>query len=60
MGFFDIFRRKEEVAPKEKAPSYPQRKEEDRTQAMLKDIATKLKAHDRYVKENVPRGNLWL
>jgi len=56
MGFLDIFKRKEEMAQKEekKAPSHPQRKE-DRTQAMLRDIAKKLKAHDRYVKENVAK-----
>ena len=57
MGLFDIFRRKGEVAHKEekKAPLYPQRKEDNKTQAMLKDIAKKLKAHDRYVKDNVAK-----
>lgn len=51
MNIFDIFRKKEE----KKAPLYPQRKEENKTQAILKDIAKKIKAHDRYVKENVAK-----
>ena len=56
MGLLDIFRKKEEVSQKEKkAPLYPQRKENNNTQAILKDIAKKLKDHDRYVRENVAK-----
>lgn len=56
MGFFGIFRRKD-VAQKQqkKAPSRPPRKEEDKTQAMLRDMAKQLKSHDRYVRDNVAK-----
>ena len=56
MGFLDVFRRKEKVTRKEekKVPLYLQRKE-DKTQAMLRDIAKKLKSHDRYVRDNVAK-----
>ena len=56
MGLFDRFRKIASLKEEKKVPLNPQRKEENKTEIILRDIGRKLKAHDLYVKENVAKN----